>query len=912
MNPFVDGLRMTTGIDLFAKGMDQAELYSIYYGLISDREQERLLMESATLDEIDEAYNQGEIEMVLEAITVKKFAQTESKMRALVRTLNMYALKGVAALDAQIGKPRKSGLFATVTVQIPMSDGQIVSIVFHSPTGDEKKILPDDMIVAFRWLLNKRDITHTVSPERGKDVSLQTVAKRVMQLVAKNSEAFQKAQTEIVAQKEELAAAEQSVQAQEAHNQEVQNQIADTGVEVERIEDEIETTRRRLERIRQENDDLEARLEEMRAKKQEQVASAKLAELRDRARDLGFDAEADQLYLAKDESGLQSLIDSKTAAPEPEPEPEPEMLEVSILPSAEQTGGNPAKRAAKILYALGKAEDAMKDGFHAEVKRGGHQDLIIETSDAGNGLKAIRFAQEGVGEMSFSTTTGNLKLTEVVFSGPMGEVRRTNIGRAEKSWANTFSKSLIDQGFGDIKAGGEDEKNYMDYLLSNLAEADRLESEAKEKGLSPMSREQFMEQINSGERQGFSVDYLNEKLAEHKASLAGLDNGTVSPGEIVGKGGSKIQAQNWLNEQIEKITYALDSGGFAHNSNVMNYNSYLRKLIQGSEKEGEPKITMPAEIPAADLPSGWKAKRTTLGITYVGEFETGTVGIDVTARNDGKFNVLTVRKGGEVQEDHAVLDEDAANKEALRRMKEESGKAGSEPIPEAMKPIAIPSERLPDGWARYSDPTEYVQIYQGPGGASIRVSKLLSGGGEFVVSMRGADGTEMRQEKVAGPSAANEKALEFMRAPIYGLPDDITASLSPGDTVYFELASGWKTGNWRGLVPDDHSKSVVVYDGGNQIAIDNADLRLEMPEEMRHEPWSEPTPPNPEPETRPEAVKILNQIVSGEFDDSPAQIDSLLDQAAEDLEAAGLMEQYDGLLNKAADHYTEVLRKEAA
>jgi len=57
------------------------------------------------------------------------------------------------------------------------------------------------------------------------------------------------------------------------------------------------------------------------------------------------------------------------------------------------------------------------------------------------------------------------------------------------------------------------------------------------------------------------------------------------------------------------------------------------------------------------------------------------------------------------------------------------------------------------------------------------------------------------------------------------------------------------------------------------------------------------------------SVNNLNDIISGQYDDNPDMIDSMLDQAAEELESAGLMEKYDDLLNQAADHYTAILAK---
>lgn len=83
-------------------------------------------------------------------------------MAAVVRTLNKHLSESeIKALPPIVGKPRKTGGFAYVTVQLPFSDGQVVSVIFHSPEGDRKRITEQDRIIAFRWLLNKRDITQS-------------------------------------------------------------------------------------------------------------------------------------------------------------------------------------------------------------------------------------------------------------------------------------------------------------------------------------------------------------------------------------------------------------------------------------------------------------------------------------------------------------------------------------------------------------------------------------------------------------------------------------------------------------------------------------------------------------------------------------------------------------------------------
>ncbi|WP_028325828.1 hypothetical protein [Desulfatirhabdium butyrativorans] len=275
MNPFIDGKRHKIGLDLFVKGFSAPDLITAYHRLTANPEQERLILESACIDEIDDEYNDGEWiqdeEGIYEAVTVRRFSQTDSRMRALGRVFTKY-LDGITPEEAIIGKPKKSGLFATVTAQIPFSDGQVISIVFHSPDGNAKQIAPDDSIIAFRWLLNKRDITHVVSPEGEGEVSLEEVGKRIAQLVQKNSARFQATQKEVKAQHEQLDALKTEATAMETENQNMMAELQDKQDEAATLQGKIDRTTELLNRQKEINSDLENKLAGMQAAKEAENA----------------------------------------------------------------------------------------------------------------------------------------------------------------------------------------------------------------------------------------------------------------------------------------------------------------------------------------------------------------------------------------------------------------------------------------------------------------------------------------------------------------------------------------------------------------------------------------------------------------------------------------------------------------
>ncbi len=278
MNPLTEGKKITLGYDYFAKGFTAPQLLEAYYRLIADKEQARLLFETASIDQVDEVYNPGDAydendrmttkEMVMEAVSVQKFARTDTKMAALVRVFNAYLKdKNIEAQVPIIGTPRKSGLFATVTVQIPFSDGQVVSIIFHSPDNNKMKITADDEIIAFRWLLNKRDITHVVSPENDAEVSLQEIGKRTAQLVEKNSARFQAMQKGLIEQKKNLE--EIKTQAEEAVRQhdELMGKLKEGQGVLETIDAKIANLKDRIVKQKAFNDDLQTKIDALKAKR---------------------------------------------------------------------------------------------------------------------------------------------------------------------------------------------------------------------------------------------------------------------------------------------------------------------------------------------------------------------------------------------------------------------------------------------------------------------------------------------------------------------------------------------------------------------------------------------------------------------------------------------------------------------
>lgn len=279
VNPYYTGLRIVDCDDFSPHSFGKVELDAIYYSLIRSDSAMELITEWPTFEEINDFYNPGTEDvdgnLIFEAITVDKFNRTEKRMLAVVRTFNKHLKDSeITALPPVVGNPRRSGAFAYATVQLPFSDGQVVSVIFHSPEGDRKRIAPDDTIIAFRWLLNKRDITHVVAPEEGREVSLETIAKRLTQLVVKNSARFEKQQKAAMEERKALDEAREALRAAEDRQVELMDGVGAAVKEVETYEARLSATLTALEKQRTINAELQAKIDALRAQQGQTVSGS--------------------------------------------------------------------------------------------------------------------------------------------------------------------------------------------------------------------------------------------------------------------------------------------------------------------------------------------------------------------------------------------------------------------------------------------------------------------------------------------------------------------------------------------------------------------------------------------------------------------------------------------------------------
>ena len=201
---------------------------------------EGLLLDSITEADIIE---DSDGTLTLDAL-VSLFSQIERRMGILRRLMDRSATSVKVVEDTDEAKgmtitaPFKKLGRANVAAIFQLTDGQTVTIFFHNPDTTPAKLAPTDELVSWKWQLNKKDVTIVVAPEKGKDLNVHEVARRIMKLAEKNSEAFKRAN---------------------ARKAERMKQIEEQKAEITKLEGELKTAENGLKEAEIEYEDLMAK-----------------------------------------------------------------------------------------------------------------------------------------------------------------------------------------------------------------------------------------------------------------------------------------------------------------------------------------------------------------------------------------------------------------------------------------------------------------------------------------------------------------------------------------------------------------------------------------------------------------------------------------------------------------------------
>jgi hypothetical protein len=196
-------------------------LAHLIYGL--RQHDDGLLFDAVSVADILEDSDGALPEAALDAL-IAPYAKLERKMTQLKAIMGL-AGDAVKPLALTVTPPFKQRGTTNVAAVFELSDGQTVTVYFHNPDTNPNKLAPADEMISWKWLLNKKDITIIVAPERGEDLNPREVARRIMRLAEKNSARFAQANTKRAERLASIATLKDGVAAKEAELGKLEKEI---------------------------------------------------------------------------------------------------------------------------------------------------------------------------------------------------------------------------------------------------------------------------------------------------------------------------------------------------------------------------------------------------------------------------------------------------------------------------------------------------------------------------------------------------------------------------------------------------------------------------------------------------------------------------------------------------------------
>lgn len=120
-------------------------------------------------------------------------------------------------------------------------------------------------------------------------------------------------------------------------------------------------------------------------------------------------------------------------------------------------------------------------------------------------------------------------------------------------------------------------------LMEKIAAA---QGSLTERAIAYPSPEDFMRDVNAGNRNGFSLERQRADFAQNSQDLEAVRAGRLSATKVVGRGGTKKAALQWLEDKGAELAHAISTGGFERTINLYNYLSTLGALARTGQDDG--------------------------------------------------------------------------------------------------------------------------------------------------------------------------------------------------------------------------------------------------------------------------------------------------------------------------------------
>ena len=243
--PGWDGIELTTHEGKTANLLLDMQRHDDQSGLLSSFDGLAQLLESIGAEYAD-----------FDSIIVE-YQYLDKLMNMLHKAMQTASKGGVKVLKVdQSDKPFRHKKVLNVAVSYDFEDGQTITILFHHPDRDAKRIAPQDTLLSWKILMNNRDVTGVIQPNQGEGIALPVLAGRVVKLINQNSARFKRTQVKKAASAQALADAEQRIA--EKQNQKSALEAEIQGLLAQIDESAKSPTRAELEQVQQITDEMNA------------------------------------------------------------------------------------------------------------------------------------------------------------------------------------------------------------------------------------------------------------------------------------------------------------------------------------------------------------------------------------------------------------------------------------------------------------------------------------------------------------------------------------------------------------------------------------------------------------------------------------------------------------------------------
>ena len=186
------------------------------------------LLEPAIFDSVvDEIITNQDGEFcVLDSLVLPKM-RLEKTAITFGRLFNRFGddVLAVSKDGVQITEPFKKNGTTNIAMVFELTDGQTITCFMHNPDKTPDQLKSDDVLVAWRWMLNKKDITILVAPESGRDQNINEIGRRIMALAKKNMKRFADANTRRAQRIEDIRVRKESIETKRGILQDLVTQI---------------------------------------------------------------------------------------------------------------------------------------------------------------------------------------------------------------------------------------------------------------------------------------------------------------------------------------------------------------------------------------------------------------------------------------------------------------------------------------------------------------------------------------------------------------------------------------------------------------------------------------------------------------------------------------------------------------